>query len=152
MVPNPDLRAEHAHAVLGIGEPVRDGVLPALEAHHGVDLLAERRSGRLKLRERLIGREQVRVLGDQVSLRDLHVDSDPPWAAGSAGSQVCTVTGQSSVRKSGVRASHAFEDGRNSLATADAKGDECVRAPGPAQLVEGFDGEDRAGGADRVSE
>jgi len=51
-----------------------------------------------------------------------------------------------------LRPSDPFEDGGDALAAADAHGDERVPAAGPAQLVQGLDGEDGAGGADRVPE
>ena len=58
----------------------------------GVDLLTERRTRRLQLPERVVRLEQVGVLGDQVGLGDLQLDSLPPFEAGSHGWQVWTVT------------------------------------------------------------
>src|SRR5260370_5562935 len=48
--------------------------------------------------------------------------------------------------------SDPLEDGGDALPAADAHGDERVPAAGPAQLVQGLDGEDGAGGADQVAE
>src|SRR5260370_34345065 len=48
--------------------------------------------------------------------------------------------------------SDPLEDGGDALPAADAHGDERVPAAGPAQLVQGLDGEDGPGGADRMAE
>ncbi len=61
--------------------------------HPGVDLLTERLAGRLQLgeRARTAGSRFVSV-GTRSALAIFTVDSDPPLDAGSAGTQVWTVT------------------------------------------------------------
>ena len=56
---------------------------------------------------------------------------------------------QPATRASG---SDPLEDRGDALAAADAHGDQRVAAAGALQLVDRLDGEDRAGGADRVAE
>src|SRR5215211_9103358 len=46
----------------------------------------------------------------------------------------------------------ALEDGCDALAAADAHGDQGAAAAGALQLVQGLDGEDAAGGPDRVAQ
>ena len=67
----------------------------------------------------------------------------------------------SPVRKTGpildgpgpvVDVSDALEDRGDALAAADAHRDQRVPAAGPAQLVEGLDDQDGAGGAERVTQ
>jgi hypothetical protein len=47
---------------------------------------------------------------------------------------------------------HALEDRRDALAAADAHGHQGVAALDALQLVQGFDGDQRAGGADGVTQ
>src|SRR5690606_11764653 len=46
----------------------------------------------------------------------------------------------------------AFEDGGNALAAANAHGDQRIAAAGAVQLMDGLDGDDRAGRANRVAQ
>ena len=60
--------------------------------HPGVDLHAEHLARRLQLGERAYSPSRFVSFGTRSALASFTVDSDPPLDAGSAGSQVCTVT------------------------------------------------------------
>jgi len=62
-----------------------------LAVHPGVGPLAPRLAGGLEFGERVVGRQQVHLRGDQVGLSDATVASDPPLDSGSAGSQEMTM-------------------------------------------------------------